>query len=126
MADRLAEKEGETALFPALQNLGRGIKSALPNLRHSIRHCIEVSMIPCNAKKGQSAASVSPFACLACTVHYLNVKLMLLVSCTLSADFAIQPCCVYESCSSNTGSEMHVFREVCVSIAGWQGTGQGQ
>ncbi|KAA6418330.1 MAG: 2 family [Trebouxia sp. A1-2] len=41
VADRLAEKEGETALFPALQNLGRGIKSALPNLRHSIRHCIE-------------------------------------------------------------------------------------
>ncbi|KAL0032477.1 hypothetical protein WJX77_002790 [Trebouxia sp. C0004] len=41
VADRLAEKAGETALFPALQNLGRGIKSALPNLRHSIRHCIE-------------------------------------------------------------------------------------
>jgi len=74
VADRLAEKDEEIALFPALQNLGRGIKSALPNLRHSIRHCIEVSMKPCNAKKGPPAVSVSLFACLACIVHYLNVK----------------------------------------------------
>ncbi len=51
VADRLAEKEGETALYPALQNLGRGIKSALPNLRCSIRHCIEVSVNSCNSKQ---------------------------------------------------------------------------
>ena len=74
VADRLAEKEGETALFPALQNLGRGIKSALPTLRHSIRHCIEVSMLPCNYGNGQSAVSASHYACLAYIVRCLNVK----------------------------------------------------
>jgi hypothetical protein len=66
VADRLAQKEGETALFPALQNLGRGIKSALPTLRHSIRHCIEVSMLPCNYENGGSAVSAYLFACSAC------------------------------------------------------------
>lgn len=34
--------------FPALQTLGRGIKDALPELRHNIRHCIEVG-----GKKGE-------------------------------------------------------------------------
>lgn len=47
VADRLQEKrEGSqdgTAKFAALQHLGRGIKDALPQLRQSIRHCIEVS-----------------------------------------------------------------------------------
>lgn len=43
VSERLAQKQGETMLFPALQNLGRGIKSALPHLRQTIRHCIEVT-----------------------------------------------------------------------------------
>lgn len=42
VADRLQEKQGEIVRFPALLNLGRGIKQALPELRQSIRHCIEV------------------------------------------------------------------------------------
>lgn len=37
------QERGEGARFPALQHLGRGIKLALPRLRHSIRHCIEVT-----------------------------------------------------------------------------------
>ena len=44
VAERLQEKQGDEARFPALLNLGRGINQALPTLRHSIRHCIEVHL----------------------------------------------------------------------------------
>ena len=44
VAAKLQEKMGDAARFPGLQNLGRGIKQALPQLRESIRHCIEVRL----------------------------------------------------------------------------------
>ena len=59
-AERLQEKQGGEALFPALQNLGRGIKAALPALRHSIRHCIEVMLWAAPSNKPTLAPS-TPF-----------------------------------------------------------------
>ena len=41
VAERLSAGQDQQPLFPALQFLGRGIKNAVPELRSSIRHCIE-------------------------------------------------------------------------------------
>ena len=47
--------------FPALQNLGRGIKDALPGLRRDIRHCIEVKAccLPAHGALSHSSAAAT-------------------------------------------------------------------